>query len=96
MRLVCSMAVTRIRPTLWSLMLVSDDCKTESAAVVLMRSPSLFRTSMAFSNSALVGVSISQQGRPRKDQPFTRLMSNDADWFVIMPASQPFFRNHFV
>jgi hypothetical protein len=63
---------------------------------VLMRSPSLFRTSMAFSNSAVVGVSITQQGRPRGRRPFTWLISHDADWFVIMPASQPFCRDHFV
>jgi len=51
---------------------------------------------MALSNSAVVGVSISQQGRPRGDQPFTRLISNDADWFVIMPTSDAVSSGRFV
>jgi hypothetical protein len=69
---------------------------TEWVASVLMRSPSLFRTSMAFSNSAVVGVSISQQERPRGHQPFTRLLSDDADWFVIMPTSEAVCLGRFV
>jgi hypothetical protein len=51
---------------------------------------------MAFSNSAVVGVSIIQKGRPRGHQPFTWLLSNDADWFLFMPASEPDFPDHFV
>jgi hypothetical protein len=51
---------------------------------------------MAFSNSAVVGVSISQQERPRGHQPFTRLFSNDADWFVIMPNSEAVCPGRFV
>jgi hypothetical protein len=62
----------------------------------LMRSPSLFRTSMAFSNSAVVGVSISQQGRPHRDQPLAWLISIDADWFVIMPRVNQLLRRCFV
>jgi hypothetical protein len=64
--------------------------------VVVMRSPSLFRTSMAFSNSAVVGVSISQQEKPRGPQSFTRLLSKDADRFVIMPISEAVSFRRFV
>jgi hypothetical protein len=51
---------------------------------------------MALSNSAVVGVSISQQKRPRADQSFTWLFSNDADRFVIMPVSEAVSSGRFV
>jgi hypothetical protein len=51
---------------------------------------------MAFSNSVVVGVSIGQRERPRGHQPFTWLLSNDADWFLFMPASEPVFQDRFV
>ena len=51
---------------------------------------------MAFSNSAVVGVSISQQEMPRGHLPFTWLFSNVADWFVIMPTSEAVSSGRFV
>ena len=49
-----------------------------------MRWPSIFRTSMALRNSAVVGVSISQCVL----RHVPGFGAEDMDWFIFMPASE--------